>query len=260
MLLKSIIKGLIVLMKRLQNKIAIVTGASKGIGKAVALAFAREGAEVIVVSFHSSEEGLAVVKEIESNGGKAIYVNADLSSQSGVDELFDTISKYYTQIDILVNNVGHSFSTTFEELSEETVIRDIKCNLVSTILCSKKVKDYMSSGHIINTSSIRGFDYSGRTQLMGYCAGKAAVNSFTKNLALEYAPNIYVNAIAPGFVWTEALSESGDDLLKKWINTIPIRRFIEPEELAEVYVQLATTKIFTGSIITADGGYTLLEK
>lgn len=247
-------------MKRLQNKVAIVTGASKGIGKAVALTFAREGAELVIVSYHSSDEGIAVVKEIENNGGKAIYVNADLSSQSGVDKLFNVISKHYSHVDILVNNVGHSFSTPFEELSEETVLRDIKCNLVSTILCSKKVKDYMSTGHIINTSSIRGFDYSGRTQLMGYCAGKAAVNSFTKNLALEYAPNIFVNAIAPGFVWTEALSKSGDDLINKWLDTIPIKRFIEPEELAEVYVQLATTKIFTGSVITADGGYTLLEK
>ncbi len=118
----------------------------------------------------------------------------------------------------------------------------------------------MKQGHIINTSSIRGIDYSGRIPLIGYCASKAAVNSFTKNIALKYAPEIYVNAVAPGFVWTEALSKSGDDLLNRWLNTIPIRRFIKPEELAEVYIMLATTNIFTGSIISPDGGYTLLEK
>lgn len=247
-------------MGRLDNKIAVVTGSSKGIGKAIAIAFAREGAEVIVVSHGNADEGISVIEEIIGNGGHGLYIHADLVTQSGVDLLFNKIAEHYSHIDILVNNVGHSFSTTFEELSEETILRDIKCNLVATMLCSKKVKEFMDKGHIINTSSIRGIDYSGRTHLMGYCAGKAAVNSFTKNLALEYAPNIYVNAVAPGFVWTEALSKSGDDLLKKWLETIPIRRFITPDELAEVYVQLATSKIFTGSIIVADGGYTILEK
>lgn len=247
-------------MKHLKNKVAIITGSSKGIGKAIAIAFANEGADVIVVSNSDVKAGLSVVEQIKSNGGRSLYINADLTTQNGVDDLFDKVSKHYTHIDILVNNVGHSFSTEFEDLSEETILRDLKCNFIATVLCSKKVKDFMNEGHIINTSSIRGFDSFGRTQLMGYCAGKAAVNSFTKNLALEYAPNILVNAIAPGFVWTEALSKSGDELIKKWIDTIPIKRFITPEELAEVYVNIATSKIFTGSIITADGGYTLLEK
>ncbi|MDE6426900.1 MAG: SDR family oxidoreductase [Ruminococcus sp.] len=248
-------------MGRLINKIALVTGSSVGIGKAIAKTFANEGAEVIVVSHNTVKEGEATAKEIVAAGGKAFYVQADLTTQSGVDKLFAEISKHYSKIDILVNNVGHAFSTPFETLSEETILRDIKSNLVATVLCSTKVKEFMpDGGHIINTTSIRGTDYAGRTHLIGYCAGKAAVNSFTKNLALQYAPKIYVNAVAPGFVWTEALSKSGDDLIKKWLNTIPIERFITPEELAEIYVMLATSKIFTGSIITADGGYTLLEK
>ncbi len=247
-------------MKRLENKIAIITGSSKGIGKAIAKAFANEGASVIVVSHNDASAGQSVVDEILLNNGKAIYVNTDLTSQNGVDYLFDTISRYFNHIDILVNNVGHSFSTPFDEISEDTILRDLKCNFISTVLCSKKVKEYMREGHIINTSSIRGIDYSGRIPLIGYCAGKAAVNSFTKNLALEYSPNIYVNAVAPGFVWTEALSQTDDELLEKWLKAVPIKRFITPEELAEVYVNLATSRIFTGSIIIADGGYTLLEK
>lgn len=248
-------------MGQLDNKIALVTGSSIGIGKAIAKRFASEGADVIVVSHNTAVEGNATVKEIIDKGGNAIYVQADLTSQAGVDFMFNEILKHYKRIDILVNNVGHAFATPFETLSEETLIRDIKSNLLATVLCSIKVKDYMpDGGHIINTSSIRGTDYSGRTHLMGYCAGKAAVNSFTKNLALQYAPKIYVNAVAPGFVWTEALSKSGDDLIKKWLSTIPIERFITPEELTDVYVLLATSKIFTGSIVTADGGYTILEK
>lgn len=247
-------------MGKLENKIALVTGSSVGIGKAIAVTFAREGAEVIIVSHNTINEGLSAAEEIVASGGKATYVNADLSSQEGVDFLFAEVSKRYSRIDVLVNNVGHAFSTPFNELSEETMLRDIRSNLMATVLCSKKVKEFMTEGHIINTSSIRGFDSSGRIPLIGYCAGKAAVNSFTKNLAMEYAPNIYVNAVAPGFVWTEALSKSGDDLINKWLEGIPIKRFITPKELAEVYLFLATSKIFTGSIISPDGGYTLLEK
>lgn len=247
-------------MKKLLNKVALITGSSVGIGKAIAEAFAREGAEVIVVSHNSQEQGQATARKIIDNGGKAICIQADLSSQEGVDLLFEKISKQYSSIDILVNNVGHAYSTPFDELTEETMLRDIRSNLMATVLCSKKVRDFMIEGHIINTTSIRGIDYSGRTHLMGYCAAKAAVNSFTKNLALQYAPNILVNAVAPGFVWTEALSKSGDDLLRKWKENIPIGRFINTDELAEVYVMIASSKIFTGSIIIADGGYSMLEK
>lgn len=245
---------------KLLNKVALITGSSIGIGKAIAEAFAREGAEVIVVSHNSKEEGEDTAKKIIDDGGKAIYIQADLSNQKGVDFLFDNISNHYSNIDILVNNVGHAFSTPFDDLTYETMLRDINSNLMATVLCSKKVKDFMTKGHIINTTSIRGIDYAGRTHLMGYCAAKSAVNSFTKNLALQYAPNILVNAIAPGFVWTEALSKSGDDLLEKWRSAIPIGRFINPEEIAELYIMIATSRILTGSIIVADGGYTLLEK
>lgn len=247
-------------MGKLNNKVALITGSSIGIGKAIAEAFAHEGAEVILVSHNSKKEGQATAKKITDDGGKAIYIQADLSNQKGVDFLFDNISKRYSNIDVLVNNVGHAFSTPFEDITDETMLRDINSNLMATVLCSKKVKEFMTKGHIINTTSIRGIDYAGRTHLIGYCAAKAAVNSFTKNLALQYAPNILVNAVAPGFVWTEALSKSGDDLIEKWRGSIPIERFIKPEELAEVYVMIATSKIFTGSVIVADGGYTLLEK
>ena len=245
----------------LEGKTALITGSSKGIGKSIALAFAREGVEVIIVSHGNPKEGLSVLEEIEKENGKGKYFNADLSNEKGVTKLFDEIARHYSQIDILVNNVGHSFSTNFEDIAEDTLLRDLRCNFIATVLCSKRVRAFMpKGGHIINTSSIRGIDYSGRIPLIGYCAGKAAVNSFTKNLAMEYAPDIFVNAVAPGFVWTEALSKSGEELISKWKKTIPIGRFIMPDELAEVYVQIAKSSIFTGSVIVADGGYTVLEK
>ena len=248
-------------MGKLDNKIAVVTGSSVGIGRAIAEAFSAEGAEVIIVSHKTIAEGKSVAQEIMDKGGKAMYVCADLSSQKGVDSLFNEISKHYSRIDVLVNNVGHSFNTPFDELSEETITRDLNSNLLATVLCSKKVLEYMpNGGHIINTSSIRGLDYAGRVPLIGYCAGKAAVNSFTKNFAVHCAPKIFVNAIAPGFVWTEAFSATDKALLDKWEKAVPIQRFIKPDELAELYVVLATTHILTGVILSADGGYTILEK
>ncbi len=248
-------------MGKLEKKIALVTGSSVGIGSAIAESFAAEGAEVIIVSHRTVLEGQAVAQGINNNGGKALYVCADLSSQKGVEALFNEIIKHYSTIDILVNNVGHSFSTPLDELSEETLMRDLKSNFISTVLCSKKVLSYMpEGGHIINTSSIRGIDYAGRVPLIGYCAGKAAVNSFTKNFALHCAPKIFVNAVAPGFVWTEALSKTDQTLLSRWLKDVPIKRFIKPSELAELYILLATTQILTGVILSADGGYTILEK
>lgn len=248
-------------MGKLDNKVAIVTGGSIGIGKSIVQTFATEGAEVIIVSHKTILEGQSIAQEIINKGGKALYICADLSSQKGVDSLFNEILKHYSKIDILVNNVGHSFETPLDSLSEETITRDLSSNLLATVLCSKKVLDYMpEGGHIINTSSIRGLDYAGRAPLIGYCAGKAAVNSFTKNFAIYCAPKIYVNAIAPGFVWTEALSKTDNTLLNKWLNNVPIKRFIKPAELAELYVVLATTQILTGIILSADGGYTILEK
>lgn len=246
-------------MGKLDNKVAIITGSSVGIGKAIALSFGKEGAKVIVVS-RSKIEGESVAAEIIKNGGNAIYVQSDLSSQAGVDTLFNEIGRHYKNVDILVNNVGHAFATPFENISEETITRDMNSNFMATVLCTKKVLEFMQEGHIINTSSIRGQDYAGRAPLIGYCSGKAAINSFTRNIAIELAPKIYINAIAPGFIWTEALSKSGDELIQKWQKSIPIKRFITPEELAELYVFLATSKMFTGSIISPDGGYTLLEK
>ena len=114
-------------------------------------------------------------------------------------------------------------------------------------------------GRIVFISSL--YSLVSKERRIAYSSSKNALTGLTKTLALELGQyHILVNAVAPGFVWTEALSKSGDDLLKKWKENIPIERFIKPEELAEVYVMIASSKIFTGSIIVADGGYTLLEK
>lgn len=245
-------------MGKLEGKVALVTGSSSGIGKAVALLFAREGADVIITSHLSIEEGSLVSEEVKSMGRKSIYVQADLSTQSGVDALFQQVSNNFTKIDVLVNNAGRTYNVEFDDISQETIDKDMSTNFMPTVLCSKAVLPFMKKGHIINTSSLRGLDYAGRPTIMGYCAAKSAINSFTKNLAYQLAPNIIVNAIAPGMTTTDGLKNTSVSLFDSWSQLAPLKKMITPEELAEVYLFLATTTIFTGSILVPDCGYSIL--
>lgn len=246
---------------KLKGKVALITGSSSGIGKAIALLFAEEGADVIICSNTSNEDGYKVLEEVKQKGSDAIYIQADLTREEDIKKLFNKIYEKYGKLDILINNAGRTFNIPFDEITEETITRDINTNLTSAILCSKyAVKLMKDEGWIINTSSIRGIDYSGRAGIIGYCSAKAGINSFTKTLAMELAPKIYVNAVTPGFVYTNYMNTVTDEMKKSWLKNIPINKFIEPKEIAEVYLMLATSKIFTGSIITPDGGYSLLNR
>lgn len=136
----------------------------------------------------------------------------------------------------------------------------MQINYLSAVYCSQEAVKLMRSGHIINTASIRGIGSASRKGLIGYGGAKAALIHFTQVLANELAPNIFVNAVAPGLIMTDALSKTDSELVQKWERNIPIGRFIKPEELVEVYLLLATSTIFTGSVLIPDGGYTLVEK
>ena len=181
---------------KLKGKISLITGSSTGIGKAVARLFAEEGANVIICSNTSNEQGNKVLKEIKEKGSDAIYIQADLTKETDIKNMFNIIKEKYGKLDILINNAGRTFNIPFKEITEETITRDINTNLTSAILCSKYAVELMNDeGWIINTSSIRGVDYSGRPGIIGYCSAKAGINSFTKTLAMELAPKIYVNAV-----------------------------------------------------------------
>ena len=183
---------------KLKGKVALVTGGSTGIGKAVAELYAKEGANVIICSSRTVSEGEKVAQALKNMGTNSMYIQADLTKEDEVKRLFEKIKEEYGKLDILVNNAGKSTNTKFEDINQENIQLDIETNFTSAVLCSKYAIELMKDeGWIINTSSIRGTDYSGRAGLMGYCAGKAALNSFTKNLAMQLAPKIYVNAIAP---------------------------------------------------------------
>lgn len=249
-------------MKKLDGKNILITGSSSGIGKAIALLFAKEGANIILCSNQSSKEGYQVLSEVKAIGSNAAYYSADLKKEVEIKNLFEKVEKQYGYLDVLVNNAGRTFNIDFEDLTEESLLRDVQTNLLSAILCSKYAVPLMKKEHgwIINTSSIRGIDYSGRPGIIGYCASKAGIANFTKTLAAELAPRIFVNAVAPGFVNTGYMDTMEEQTLKNWLRNIPINRFITPEEIAEVYLMLATSKIFSGSVIVPDGGYSLLNR
>ena len=247
-------------MGKLSGKIAVVTGSSSGIGREIALGFAHEGATVVVTSCSSVSKGEEVVSQIKSLGGNSKYYQADLCNRNEVTIFFDKIRADFGHIDILVNNAGRTFAFDFQNITEETITRDLQVNYLSAVYCSQEAVKLMKSGHIINTASIRGIGVAGRKGLIGYGGAKAALIHFTQVLANELAPNILVNAVAPGLIMTDALSKTDSALVEKWKKNIPIGRFIQPKELVDVYLLLATSTIFTGSILIPDGGYTLVEK
>lgn len=190
---------------KLKDKVVVVTGSSSGIGKAVALNFARAGARVVVNSKTNVAGGQDTVDEIMKSQGEAIYIQADLTDPENVRKLFEQVYSKFGTVDILINNAGRSVGMPFLESTKEHWLAQLQVNFISTVLCcieaAKKMKE-QGSGRIINTASVRGLGHTGRPGIMAYSAAKAAVINFTKTLAKELAPDISVNAVAPGFVDT----------------------------------------------------------
>ncbi len=247
---------------KLSEKIVLITGGSSGIGAQIARLFAAEGAQTIITYHIGSESAHALAGEIKESGGKIECFQADLQKETDIAQLFEKISKVYGRLDILINNAGRTFNVSFGEMTEESIHQDLDTNLLSAMLCSKYAAPLMKGmGWIINTASIRGLPDSGRTGIMGYCVAKAGIVSFTKNLALELAPHICVNAVAPGFVHTQYLDKNvSQELKESWINQTPMRQLVDIKELSEIYLLLATSRAMTGAVIVADGGYSILNR
>ncbi|MFJ9380155.1 SDR family NAD(P)-dependent oxidoreductase [Streptomyces sp. NPDC101455] len=245
---------------RLAGQVAVITGSSRGIGRAVALAFARRGARVVVNSRSDTDAGRSLVQSINGSGGQALYVQADVSEQGNVERLFAAAEDVFGPVDILVNNAGLTESVPILESTKDHWLRMLNLNLLSTVLCSVHAGRRMKkrgTGAIINTSSIRGLDATGREGVMAYSVAKAGVNSFTRTLAKELAPVVRVNAVLPGFVATSYMDRVDDELKESWLDEIPLRQFIAPGDLADAYVFLAEAPYLTGTLLTADAGFTL---
>jgi glucose 1-dehydrogenase len=257
-------------MSKMKGKTAIVTGASSGIGKAIALAFGKQGANVIVNYRSSEKEALDVAEQINGNGGSAISVKADVSKEAEVLKLFQLTIETYKSIEILVCNAGIQKDNSLSKMTLEEWQRVFDVNLTGYFLCARQaIKEFESNkttgnkkaiGNIIFVSSVHDIiPWAGH---VNYAASKGGVLMFMKSLALEVAPQkIRVNAISPGAIKTNINKEVWEDKeqAKKLLELIPYQRIGEPEDVAEVALWLASdaSDYVTGTTIYVDGGMTL---
>jgi 3-oxoacyl-[acyl-carrier protein] reductase len=243
-------------LQHLKDKVAIVTGASRGIGKAAALALVTQGAKVVINYARSSDAAEATVKEITDAGGEAIAVQADVSQSGEVDNLIKTTLDKFGRIDVLVNNAGITKDTLLLRMKPEQWQAVIDLNLTGVFLCTKAVSKTMlkqRSGRIINIASVAG--QMGNPGQANYSAAKAGVIGFTKTVAKELANRgITVNAVAPGFIETDMTNDlKSDDIIK----FIPLGRYGKPEEVAGTIRFLASdpaAAYITGQVFNVDGG------
>jgi dehydrogenase/reductase SDR family protein 4 len=250
----------------LKGKVALITGGSRGIGRAIALAFAEAGANLVVSSRNKRPPELEkVVEEIQAKGGKALAIPAHVGKKEDVQNVVQKTLKEYGRIDILVNNAGvNPVLSTLVELEEEAFEKVFEVNLKGAFLMSKAVTKEMikqGGGRIINISSISGL--RARADGTGaYCISKAAMNMMTQVMARELAQyNILVNAIAPGSIKTEFSRVNWTDPERRAqrIREVELRRFGEPEEVTGLALFLASeaSSFVTGEIIRVDGGQTI---
>jgi len=247
-------------MTNLKNKVVIITGSSSGIGRDMAIKFAQEGAKV-VISYKSNKKGAEqTAKSLKKDKSDYLMFGGDLSEPKNVKKLFNkTFSKFKT-IDILINNAGWPHNAYIEDTDKKHWVECFNDNFFTTVFCSREALKYMKkqkSGKIINTASIMGIDYGGRTGIIAYSAAKAAVINFTKTLAKQVAPDISVNAVAPGRTYTPYYNQFDKKTMKSLIDANPIGRMIDVSEISEAFIFIAKNDAMTGSVVVVDGGYML---
>jgi len=243
---------------KLKDRVAIVTGGARGIGKAIVLKLIREGAKVAIADVDKRE--LDTLKnEIEKNKGDIINISCDITKSSEVKEMVGQVKRSFGRIDILVNNAGIIRRGTIETVTEEDWDRVIEVNLKGTFNCCKAVVDIMKQqgyGKIVNVSSIAG-KMGDITSAPGYGPSKAGVDALTKTLARQLAPyHINVNAVSPHAIETEMSAQWSEERRKEIIASIPLGRLGKPEDVAEAVLFLASdaASFITGEILDVNGG------
>ena len=241
----------------LENKVALVTGAAKGIGRAIALRLAEDKATVIVNYNGSKERAEEVVKMITDMGGRAESYQCNVADDEACQTMLRDIIKKYGHLDILVNNAGISQSTSFYNYQPEEFQKIVDLNVTAVFNCSQaaaKIMKEQGGGVILNTSSM--VSIYGQPSGCGYPASKFAVNGLTKSLARELGcDNIRVNAVAPGITRTDMVAALPEAVIKPLIATIPLGRVGEPEDIANAFLFLASdmASYVTGEILSVDG-------
>jgi 3-oxoacyl-[acyl-carrier protein] reductase len=246
---------------KLKDKVAIVTGSGRGIGRAVALRFAEQGACVVVNYVQSVESGKQVVEEIIRQGGKAIGVRADVSREEGRKHLLDETLKEFKQIDILVNNAGLERGGSINDVTEEDWLRVAEVNIMAPFFLSReafKIMEKQQKGKIINVTSTTGFLPNASNIV--YRVSKSALIHLTKCLALAFAPHVQVNGIAPGMM-EHPMKGSGftPEEREARAQMRPLKRLGTLSEIADLFVYLASdqSNYITGEIINFDGGFVI---
>lgn len=248
-------------MGRLDGKVAIVTGSGRGIGRAVAMAFAREGAKVVIAEL-DLEPAEEVVSEIKTKGGSALAVSTDVSNRESVKKMVDAAVKEFGQVDILVNNAGILRLNMLANMTEDQWDAVINTHLKGTFNCTQAVASHMIDrkyGKVINVVSRAGIQ--GTIGQINYGSAKGGILGFTKSAAKELARhNINVNAVSPGAAtrMTEKI-RTDPKLSQVYLEQIPLRRWAEPEEIAPAFVFLASDEAsyITGQVLCVDGGLTM---
>jgi len=249
---------------RLKDKIALVTGSSRGVGRAVALAFAKVGAKV-VINYTSNEKAAdEVVENVEGMGSEAISVKADVAQKSDVEHLVSATIETFGRLDILVNNAGFTRPAMMVKMSEEQWDQVIDIHLKGAFLCSQAAAIHMKEqkgGKIINVTSVAGL--VGTVGQINYSAAKGGILSMTKSIARELARyNVCANVISLGIVATDMTEKiRSDEKLKEiYINRILFKRFAEPDDISPAFVFLASdeSNYITGQLLCVDGGYGMI--
>jgi 3-oxoacyl-[acyl-carrier protein] reductase len=245
-------------MNLLQGKVAIITGASRGIGSGIAKVFAEQGANVAFTYSSSVESAMALENELNALGIKAKGYQSNAANFEEAQKLVDDVIAEFGTIDVLINNAGITKDNLLMRMSEEDFDKVIEINLKSVFNMTKAVQKIMlknRKGSIVNMSSVVGV--KGNAGQANYAASKAGMNGFTKSIALELGSrNIRCNAIAPGFIETEMTAKLNEDVVKGWREAIPLKRGGTPEDVANVCVFLASdmSAYVTGQVINVDGG------
>lgn len=245
-------------MKLLQGKTAIITGASRGIGKGIAEVFAQHGANIAFTYSSSSELALALEKELSAQGIKAKAYKSDASNYDAAQQLAEEVLAEFGSIDVLINNAGITKDNLLMRMSEQDFDKVIEVNLKSVFNMTKAVQRTMlkeRNGSIINMSSVVGV--KGNAGQTNYAASKAGIIGFSKSVALELGSrNIRCNVIAPGFIETEMTAKLDENTVKGWRDAIPLKRGGTPEDIANACVFLASnlSAYVTGQTLHVDGG------
>lgn len=245
-------------MKLLEGKTALITGASKGIGRSIARRFAEQGANIAFTYLSSVEKGLALEKELIETGVKAKGYRSDASDFTAAEQLINDVVGEFGSLDILVNNAGITQDNLLMRMTEEMWDKVINVNLKScfnTVKAATRTFMKQRGGSIINLTSVVGL--KGNAGQANYAASKAGIVGFTKSVALELGSrNIRSNAIAPGFIETEMTAELDQNTVQSWREAIPLKRGGTPENVADLAVFLASdmSSYITGQVLQVDGG------